>query len=50
MNVTMTNHEKPINHHFINLRNNDLNIDSMITIYNTSVTDTTSVILEKERR
>ena len=34
----------------IDLRDDDRGIDSMITIYNTAVTDTASEILEKECR
>ena len=34
----------------INLRNDDINIDSMITTYNTAVTGTASEILREERR
>ena len=34
----------------INLRDADIDIDSMITTYNTVVTDTASEILGKERR
>ena len=34
----------------INLRDGDIHIDSMITTYNTAVTDTTNEILGKERR
>ena len=34
----------------INLADDDIGIDSMITTYNTAVTDTASEILGKERR
>ncbi|MEW8547539.1 MAG: hypothetical protein AB2693_28870 [Candidatus Thiodiazotropha sp.] len=34
----------------INLRDDDMDIDSLITIYNTAVTDTASEILGKKRR
>ena len=32
------------------LRDDDMDIDTMITTYNTALTDAASVILEKERR
>ena len=37
------------NSHLVGLRDEDMDINTMITTYNTAVTDTASEILENER-